>query len=130
MVRLRTSWEPGKLPASANSKVLRKSLHEVNPLPKVSKYCVHVVSEDNFSIAAGLASSAAGFAALVRAIVDLYELPEPSTELSKAAGQWSGSAWRSLFGGYVRWEWDRRWIGAMDKWWKWHRHLTGRIWKP
>lgn len=62
------------------------------------------MSENNFPTAAGLASSAAGFAALVRAIADLYTLPSSSTELSRIARQGSGSACRSLFGGYVAWE--------------------------
>jgi diphosphomevalonate decarboxylase len=63
-----------------------------------------IVSENNFPTAAGLASSAAGFAALVRAIADLYKLPSTPTELSRIARQGSGSACRSLFGGYVAWE--------------------------
>ena len=62
------------------------------------------MSRNNFPTAAGLASSAAGFAALVRAIADLYELPASPTELSRIARQGSGSACRSLFGGYVAWE--------------------------
>ncbi|PWW78162.1 Diphosphomevalonate decarboxylase [Tuber magnatum] len=86
-------------------KALRKKLEDANPsLPKLSEYHVHIVSENNFPTAAGLASSAAGFAALVRAIANLYELPESPTELSKIARQGSGSACRSLFGGYVAWE--------------------------
>lgn len=63
-----------------------------------------IVSENNFPTAAGLASSAAGFAALVRAIANLYELPSSPTELSRIARQGSGSACRSLFGGYTAWE--------------------------
>lgn len=62
------------------------------------------MSENNFPTAAGLASSAAGFAALVRALADLYALPSTPTELSRVARQGSGSACRSLFGGYVAWE--------------------------
>ena len=62
------------------------------------------MSENNFPTAAGLASSAAGFAALVRAIANLYELPSNPTDLSRIARQGSGSACRSLFGGYVAWQ--------------------------
>jgi len=62
-----------------------------------------MVSENNFPTAAGLASSAAGFAALVRAIADLYQLPSSPTDLSRIARQGSGSACRSLFGGYAGW---------------------------
>ncbi|KAK8134148.1 hypothetical protein PG984_006160 [Apiospora sp. TS-2023a] len=73
-------------------------------LPKLSAMRLLLVSENNFPTAAGLASSAAGFAALVRAIADLYELPSSPTELSLIARQGSGSACRSLFGGYVAWQ--------------------------
>ncbi|PQE26252.1 diphosphomevalonate decarboxylase protein [Rutstroemia sp. NJR-2017a BBW] len=73
-------------------------------LPKLSTFPLRIVSENNFPTAAGLASSAAGFAALVRAIANLYELPASPTELSRIARQGSGSACRSLFGGYVAWQ--------------------------
>ncbi|KAL2423355.1 Diphosphomevalonate decarboxylase mvd1 [Exophiala dermatitidis] len=72
-------------------------------LPKLSKLTLRIVSSNNFPTAAGLASSAAGFAALVRAIADLYELPQTPQELSLIARQGSGSACRSLMGGYVAW---------------------------
>ncbi|KAJ9270970.1 hypothetical protein DTO212C5_2915 [Paecilomyces variotii] len=83
---------------------LRRALENADPsLPKLSAYPLRIVSENNFPTAAGLASSAAGFAALVRAIADLYELPQSPTELSRIARQGSGSACRSLMGGYVAW---------------------------
>lgn len=82
----------------------RAALEAADPaLPKLSAMDLKLVSENNFPTAAGLASSAAGFAALVRAIADLYELPDSPAELSKVARQGSGSACRSLFGGYVAW---------------------------
>ncbi|GAP89037.1 putative diphosphomevalonate decarboxylase [Rosellinia necatrix] len=77
-------------------------------LPKLSALPLRIVSENNFPTAAGLASSAAGFAALVRAIADLYELPSSPAELSLIARQGSGSACRSLFGGYVAWQMGSR----------------------
>ncbi|KAK1090841.1 diphosphomevalonate decarboxylase [Friedmanniomyces endolithicus] len=73
-------------------------------VPKLSGMALKIISENNFPTAAGLASSAAGFAALVRAIADLYALPSPPAELSRIARQGSGSACRSLFGGYVAWK--------------------------
>lgn len=82
----------------------RTALEAADPsLPKLSTYPLRVVSENNFPTAAGLASSAAGFAALVRAIADLYELPDMPSQLSLIARQGSGSACRSVFGGYVAW---------------------------
>ncbi|KAG9229351.1 GHMP kinase [Amylocarpus encephaloides] len=84
---------------------LRSSIEAADPfLPKLSALPLKIVSENNFPTAAGLASSAAGFAALVRAIANLYELPASPTELSRIARQGSGSACRSLFGGYVAWQ--------------------------
>ena len=82
----------------------RAALETANPsLPKLSQMPLRLVSENNFPTAAGLASSAAGFAAFVRAVADLYELPDTPTQLSLIARQGSGSACRSLFGGYVAW---------------------------
>ncbi|KAI1003053.1 Diphosphomevalonate decarboxylase [Podosphaera aphanis] len=85
-------------------RALRASIEQSNPsLPKLSQLPLRIVSENNFPTAAGLASSAAGFAAFVRAIANLYELPSSPTELSRIARQGSGSACRSLFGGFVAW---------------------------
>ncbi|KAI9727134.1 MAG: diphosphomevalonate decarboxylase [Chrysothrix sp. TS-e1954] len=85
-------------------RALRKQLELSRPaLPPLSAYPLRIVSVNNFPTAAGLASSAAGFAALVRAIADLYELQNSPEELSRIARQGSGSACRSLFGGFVAW---------------------------
>lgn len=84
---------------------LRRELEATDAsLPKFSEWPIHIVSENNFPTAAGLASSAAGFAALVVAIAKLYQLPQLMSELSKIARKGSGSACRSLFGGFVAWE--------------------------
>ncbi|MCJ1401731.1 diphosphomevalonate decarboxylase [Xylographa trunciseda] len=84
---------------------LRAALEDADPkLPKLSTFPLQLVSVNNFPTAAGLASSAAGFAALVRSVADLYALPQTATELSLIARQGSGSACRSLLGGYVAWE--------------------------
>lgn len=83
---------------------LRKQLEDANSsLPALSTLNLKIVSENNFPTAAGLASSAAGFAALVRAIANLYDLPTSPAQLSRIARQGSGSACRSLMGGYVAW---------------------------
>lgn len=88
----------------SNLRALRKSLEDADAsLPKLSTMPLRIVSENNFPTAAGLASSAAGFAALVRAVADLYSLPQSPKELSRIARQGSGSACRSLMGGYVAW---------------------------
>ncbi|KAI9184688.1 diphosphomevalonate decarboxylase [Blastocladiella emersonii ATCC 22665] len=81
-------------------------------LPKISTWPLRLVSENNFPTAAGLASSASGFAALVAVLAHVYGLPaasEPESGagralLSSLARLGSGSACRSLYGGFVSWE--------------------------
>ncbi|XP_010244659.1 PREDICTED: diphosphomevalonate decarboxylase MVD2-like [Nelumbo nucifera] len=64
---------------------------------------VHIASYNNFPTAAGLASSAAGFACLVFSLAKLMNLKEDQGALSAIARQGSGSACRSLYGGFVKW---------------------------
>lgn len=63
-----------------------------------------IKTENNFPTASGLASSASGFAALASAINEIYRLNLPKTELSKYARIGSGSACRSVYGGFSEWE--------------------------
>ncbi|KAK9958564.1 hypothetical protein ABG768_010677 [Culter alburnus] len=62
---------------------------------------VHICSVNNFPTAAGLASSAAGYACLVYTLSQLFGV---EGELSAVARQGSGSACRSLYGGFVQWK--------------------------
>lgn len=97
-------------------RTLRKQLEDSDQtLPKFSQWKLHIVSENNFPTAAGLASSAAGFAALVVAISKLFQLPQSYSEISKIARKGSGSACRSLFGGYVAWEMGDKTDGSDSK---------------
>ncbi|MGX7108696.1 diphosphomevalonate decarboxylase [Facklamia miroungae] len=63
-----------------------------------------VTSYNHVPTAAGLASSASAFAALACACNGALELNLPQKELSIMARFGSGSASRSLFGGFVEWE--------------------------
>ncbi|XP_073119119.1 diphosphomevalonate decarboxylase 1 isoform X1 [Henckelia pumila] len=67
------------------------------------KMHVHIVSYNNFPTAAGLASSAAGLACLVFSLAKLMNVKEDHSKLSAIARQGSGSACRSLYGGFVKW---------------------------
>lgn len=60
-----------------------------------------IISESNFPIAAGLASSASSFAALVVAASGAGGVERTADELAGLAGKASGSAARSLYGGFV-----------------------------
>jgi diphosphomevalonate decarboxylase len=66
--------------------------------------CVNVATRNNFPTAAGLASSASGFAALAVAADAAFDLGLDRADLSALARQGSGSAARSLFGGFVEME--------------------------
>ncbi|NXY91529.1 MVD1 decarboxylase, partial [Alcedo cyanopectus] len=63
-------------------------------------YKIHLATRNDFPTAAGLASSAAGYACLVSALARLYGA---EGELSGVARRGSGSACRSMMGGFVRW---------------------------
>ena len=62
-----------------------------------------VVSENNFPTGAGIASSASAFAALALAASRAAGLDLSERELSRLARRGSGSACRSIPGGYVEW---------------------------
>ncbi|XP_040991551.1 diphosphomevalonate decarboxylase MVD2, peroxisomal [Juglans microcarpa x Juglans regia] len=67
------------------------------------KLHLHIASYNNFPTAAGLASSAAGLACLVFSLAKLMNVKEDQSKLSAIARQGSGSACRSLYGGFVKW---------------------------
>lgn len=79
-----------------------KRLFLVKKRAKVSRevlqWNIHICSENNFPTAAGLASSAAGYSCLVYALSKLYEI---EGNISGIARQGSGSACRSVLGGWV-----------------------------
>ena len=62
-----------------------------------------VVSENNFPSGAGIASSASAFAALAMATCAAADLKLSEAELSRLARRGSGSACRSIPGGFVEW---------------------------
>jgi len=65
----------------------------------------HISSYNTFPTAAGLASSAAGYAALVASLARLMCAKETFPgELTTIARQGSGSSCRSLMGGFVAWK--------------------------
>lgn len=78
-------------------------LDKVRKLARTDLYAV-VESENKVPTAAGFASSASGFAALAAASVKALDLKLNKSELSALARQGSGSASRSIYGGYVEWQ--------------------------
>ena len=66
-------------------------------------FSAQVNSRNFVPTAAGLASSASGLAALAGACNAAPDLQLSQTELSRLARRGSGSACRSIFGGFVEW---------------------------
>ena len=67
------------------------------------RWRAEVRSANNFPTASGLASSASGFAALAGAASAAAGLRLSARDLSRLARLGSGSAARSVFGGFVEW---------------------------
>lgn len=100
-------WLNGKKESFSNQR-LQNCLKEIKNRAAQEKstddvlrtWKVHICSENNFPTAAGLASSAAGYACLVSALAKLYKV---KSDVSSIARLGSGSACRSVYGGFVRW---------------------------
>ena len=89
---------------------VRRKTSEVLETSEASRYFARVDSRNNFPSGAGLASSASGFAALAVAASAAADLKLSEAELSRLARLGSGSACRSVPGGFVEWA-----LGADDR---------------
>ncbi|MFH1306983.1 MAG: diphosphomevalonate decarboxylase, partial [Candidatus Micrarchaeota archaeon] len=85
-------------------KLVRKRLGK--KYPKV-KWRIKITSRNNFPSSAGIASSASGFAAASAALCSALKI-KSKKEMSIIARLGSGSASRSVFGGFVRWKKGKR----------------------
>lgn len=86
-------------------KTFERVIKHLNLIRKFAKnnQSAKVQSKNNFPTAAGLASSASGFAALTLAVCEALKLDLNKKELSMLSRQGSGSSCRSIFGGFVEW---------------------------
>lgn len=87
-------------PDSAFVKRLTQYLDLFRP---VKKWNLQIDIKMNIPVAAGLASSACGFASLVLALNDIFDWNLSKKDLSILARLGSGSASRSLWKGFVEW---------------------------
>ena len=85
-------------PVDANR--VGRFLDLVRDLAGEGPFC-RVESRNSFPTGAGLASSASAFAALAKAANRLFDLDLSQSRLSELARRGSGSAARSIFGGFV-----------------------------
>ncbi|KAF4532211.1 hypothetical protein B566_EDAN002274 [Ephemera danica] len=97
-------WLNGREESLDNPRLQRclKEMREKTKLHEGSTadWKVHICSKNNFPTAAGLASSAAGYACLVYTLARLWDI---EGDVSGMARQGSGSACRSVLGGFVHW---------------------------
>ncbi|KAL7288831.1 hypothetical protein TKK_0016807 [Trichogramma kaykai] len=78
-----------------------KKIRQKSELPaEMNDWKVHICSQNNFPTAAGLASSAAGYACLAYALAKLFKVKGDISEIARSG---SGSACRSVYGGFVKW---------------------------
>jgi len=98
--------EHGKIKKVTNSEGKVTFSGDTLPLTFFSQR-LKITTRNNFPTAAGLASSASGFSALTFSIAHLYGLThnyqKHVKKLSEIARQGSGSACRSMLGGFVEW---------------------------
>ena len=93
----------GQIIGNSELKRVSQFLRWVNEISG-KHYFAKVSSENNFPIAAGIASSAAAFAALSLAATKAFDLDLSEKELSRLARRGSGSACRSIPDGFVEWK--------------------------
>lgn len=100
LIRDSSSFRP---PYPLSVRAVAKQSGKFDNCPEKLEWKLRIVSENNFPTAAGLASSAAGYSCLVYTLATLYGL-QNDIELSALARMGSGSACRSVYGGFVQWQ--------------------------
>ena len=93
----------GELASETETKKVSRFLDIVRSLAGSSLYAT-VHSQNHVPTAAGFASSASGYAALAAASAKAIGLPLEGSFLSRLARRGSGSACRSIYGGFVEWK--------------------------
>lgn len=103
-------------PAQEDSFILDGQVQHGPALAKVSQFLdlirdhlntsqkLAITSQNHVPTAAGLASSASGLAALTLSATSALGATLPRKELSRLARRGSGSACRSIYGGFVEWQ--------------------------
>ncbi len=92
----------GKFAGDTSLARVSKMLDEVRVLAKIQLFA-QVESQNNFPTGAGIASSASAFAALALASTRAAGIQLNEADLSRLARRSSGSACRSIPGGFVEW---------------------------
>lgn len=90
-------------PVASDSTFAKRTSQFLDLFRQQSKWYLHINIKMNIPVAAGLASSACGFASLVSALNDLFDWQLATRDLSILARLGSGSASRSFWSGFVEW---------------------------
>ncbi|MDL4840183.1 diphosphomevalonate decarboxylase [Aquibacillus rhizosphaerae] len=93
----------GQIASEAETMKIVAFLDHVRNIAGKNMYAI-VNSVNKVPTAAGFASSASGFAALAAAATKAIGMDTDNKTLSQIARQGSGSACRSIYGGYVEWQ--------------------------
>lgn len=88
---------------ASNDAVFQRLFDFLNLFPRPKGTFLSVNSHSSIPVGAGLASSASGFAAAVKALDDLNDWQLDDRSLSILARMGSGSACRSIFSGFSEW---------------------------
>ena len=91
-------------PVSATERIKISSFMDVIRRHAGVTLYANILTQNHVPTAAGFASSASGYAALAAAATKAIGLNLSKEELSRIARQGSGSASRSIYGGFVEWE--------------------------
>lgn len=110
-------------PVESSAPFARRLIEFLNLFRANQKINFNITIQANIPVAAGLASSACGFAALVQALNKLYRWNLTPTELSILARLGSGSACRSIWDGFVEWQ-----MGLRDDGMDSHGALINETW--
>ncbi|CAF1181527.1 unnamed protein product [Adineta ricciae] len=98
-----TFYFEGVLQTKLSSR-MQKVLGEVRRRAKdMQNQFVEIRSQNTFPASSGLASSASAYASLAIALTKLFNLDNPDATAAYLARIGSGSAIRSVYGGFVRW---------------------------
>lgn len=92
------------MPLTLNSRFSHRLIEYLNLFRPERDFYFDVKTDNNFPTAAGLASSASGYAAAARALNNFFGWELEDNLLSILARLGSGSASRSIYHGFVEWE--------------------------
>ncbi|EKD70253.1 MAG: hypothetical protein ACD_46C00585G0002 [uncultured bacterium] len=90
-------------PVDSESVFAKRTSQFLDLFRQDTQWYLHINIKMNIPVAAGLASSACGFASLVSALNDFFDWQLATRDLSILARLGSGSATRSFWSGFVEW---------------------------